>query len=641
MRTTDVYDIKRSGDLGGDKVAMKIDSNSIAHLMSVLTDLYSDPEMAVIREYSTNARDSHVEAGVTRPIEISLPNGMNPYFKIRDYGVGMSVDDINQVYSQYGASTKRDTDTQTGMLGLGCKSALTYTSQFTITSVKNGVKAVVVVSRIEDGTGVMEIVDTAATNDHNGVEISIPVKSSHQFVTKTAQFFQYWDEGSVLVNGQKPARITLDMVTPEIGIASRTAGLSNDMVVMGGVAYPCSRKLYHGNRPHNDQFNVVAFVEIGDVNFTPSREDLSYTKRTEAKVAEITKIFTDNLVKTATDEITQQPTHPEAFAKFLHWQTRLGATIVKDIKYKGVEFPDSFSFKHTQYNPNYNRYQVQQRLNNTRISHEALTKYLLIDGYDGVALTSRYKEKIKHWITQENLSYNTTVILTDTRECDPWISEARRATWTEIKDVVLPGNTSPRQKSVPTYLAYDAVNKAYVSATAIDKTKRQVYISPTAQVGLSQAIKITDMFPDIQIVVLAENRWAKFKRENTGAIHLRDYLKNEWKIAESLLTQRDKMVLGMSAWEKQRIQSLPVNEINDPVLVDAINTINGTGTTPSIDKYNNAVLAYRFSGGYADGLADVKVLSDYPLLSNMDRGTIKHAVIYINAIYSAKQAGLI
>ena len=49
-------------------VRMSLDTQSIQHLMAVLTDLYSDPVLAVIREYATNARDSHIEAGNPDPI---------------------------------------------------------------------------------------------------------------------------------------------------------------------------------------------------------------------------------------------------------------------------------------------------------------------------------------------------------------------------------------------------------------------------------------------------------------------------------------------------------------------------------------------------------------------------------------------
>src|SRR5687767_10437021 len=116
---TPASDIIQSGDLGGQKVAMGFDPNSLAHLMSVLTDLYSDPVGAIVREYSTNALDSHVEAaayvsalqvldthnelkhfdpryleGGMPPIEVSIPSTFSPFFKVVDHGIGLSVDDI-------------------------------------------------------------------------------------------------------------------------------------------------------------------------------------------------------------------------------------------------------------------------------------------------------------------------------------------------------------------------------------------------------------------------------------------------------------------------------------------------------------------------------------------------------------------
>ena len=71
------------------------------------SQLYSDKIRAVIRELSTNAWDSQVLAGnQDRPFVIHLPSMMEPYFSIRDYGVGLSVKDVLTLYSTYFESTK-------------------------------------------------------------------------------------------------------------------------------------------------------------------------------------------------------------------------------------------------------------------------------------------------------------------------------------------------------------------------------------------------------------------------------------------------------------------------------------------------------------------------------------------------------
>src|SRR5512146_2284489 len=135
----------------GEDVAMSIDQTALAHIMNVLTDLYADPELAVIREYSTNALDSHIEAGISRPIEVTTPTALRPLFTVRDYGVGLDADDIRDIYSRYGASTKRQTNDAVGMLGLGCKSALAYVDQFTLAGITGGQRMLVSIARDETG----------------------------------------------------------------------------------------------------------------------------------------------------------------------------------------------------------------------------------------------------------------------------------------------------------------------------------------------------------------------------------------------------------------------------------------------------------------------------------------------------------
>src|SRR5688500_7096953 len=130
-----VKDVDIKSNLTGYDVEMKLDENATAELMDVLTGLYSDEERALIREYSTNARDAHLHTGIVRPSEVETPNSLSPTRIIRDFGEGLSKDDIIEVYSKYGASTKRDSNEYVGMLGLGCKSALTYTDQFSLVAV--------------------------------------------------------------------------------------------------------------------------------------------------------------------------------------------------------------------------------------------------------------------------------------------------------------------------------------------------------------------------------------------------------------------------------------------------------------------------------------------------------------------------
>ncbi|NBR67090.1 MAG: hypothetical protein EBT79_07425, partial [Actinobacteria bacterium] len=97
-------------------------SENSAHIFNILrSTLYSNKVLAVLREYSANAWDEHRAAGIPdRPIKVVIPTALEPTLRIRDYGRGLSEQQVFEVYTQYGSSTKRDSDDVVGCLGIGC-----------------------------------------------------------------------------------------------------------------------------------------------------------------------------------------------------------------------------------------------------------------------------------------------------------------------------------------------------------------------------------------------------------------------------------------------------------------------------------------------------------------------------------------
>src|SRR5690242_6346040 len=85
--------------------------------------LYSHKIKAVVRELSTNAADSHAAAGKGDvPFKVHLPNNLEPYFYVKDEGVGLSPEQVNTIYTTYFESDKIESNDFTGCLGLGSKS---------------------------------------------------------------------------------------------------------------------------------------------------------------------------------------------------------------------------------------------------------------------------------------------------------------------------------------------------------------------------------------------------------------------------------------------------------------------------------------------------------------------------------------
>ena len=122
---------KRSIETGGVVESQKFTIRMDAHMASILSGLYSDIPWAIVREYWSNAEDGHaalIKQGKTpaKPIEVHVPNRLEPWFAVRDYGIGMDHDTVFNIYTQYGNSLKNDDNVQKGGFGIGAKSAFCY-----------------------------------------------------------------------------------------------------------------------------------------------------------------------------------------------------------------------------------------------------------------------------------------------------------------------------------------------------------------------------------------------------------------------------------------------------------------------------------------------------------------------------------
>ena len=289
-------------NLPGESREMSMDPRAIAHLASVLSGLYQDQLLACVREYSTNAMDSHIEAGVSRPIEVWVPTHTARNLVIQDFGTGMSKNDLFETYSMYGASTKRESADFNGMLGLGSKSALALVSQFTVTSVKAGRKVQVLVAKNSRGIGELTILTDEETDEGNGVTISIPVNSHEVYRASgvVEEFFKYWPSGTVKINGVENKN-TLLRIDDTYCIDTSKSPWDDAVIVMGGVAYSTKGIIHATSTPSGIRTgNIVAYVDINgenSVDFSPSRESLLVHDQNKAVV--------DRLFREALDEAVE------------------------------------------------------------------------------------------------------------------------------------------------------------------------------------------------------------------------------------------------------------------------------------------------------------------------------------------------
>lgn len=271
--------------------AFTIKSNS--HAFEILSSrIYTDPILAVVRELSTNAYDAHVEAfKESKPFNIHLPHGSEPWFSIRDHGTGLSKTDLETIYTTYFESTRNECDDYVGCLGLGSKSPFAYTDQFSVTSYFNGKRYIYSAFKNEDGEPAIALLNEDDTTESNGLEIKLVVKSEH-FVPFTLAAKKVYRFFKIKPN-----------TNMDFSVAQRTphfAGTGYDFyaqnktdmdlpgtfcIVMGQICYRLDMTKFASALSANA--TLVLRVNIGELSISASREELHYDKRTLQKVQEL------------------------------------------------------------------------------------------------------------------------------------------------------------------------------------------------------------------------------------------------------------------------------------------------------------------------------------------------------------------
>jgi hypothetical protein len=146
-----------------------------AKLFSILSDgVYVQKIDAVIREICSNAYDAHIEARQDRRFLVKLPGDFDPEFKVRDFGFGLSHEDM-AMYTTYGESTKSSSNAYIGAFGIGAKSPFAYTNTFNVTSYQNG-RGRAYSMFVEDGAPQMTLLGEFETDEPSGLEVFFPVR---------------------------------------------------------------------------------------------------------------------------------------------------------------------------------------------------------------------------------------------------------------------------------------------------------------------------------------------------------------------------------------------------------------------------------------------------------------------------------
>lgn len=340
-----IVNVERGGNVPEESFGI----GNLGRILVVLrSKMYSNPIRSICREISCNARDAHREVGTPeKPIEIHLPHILDPHFKVKDYGPGITPERMSNVFLLYGNTTKDQSNEQTGGFGLGAKTPFAYADQFSIVTTTpeadgSHTRRSYVAYIDESEEGKMRLVSVQKdTNEPCGTEISILVKERdwRRFEEESLRETRFWEVHPTLT-GVSPSPEYPE--EPEPLIESETWAVlppkrdyyeqRTSRAIVDGIGYDidigslnseeATELLTRGVRLH---------FAVGEVGLTANREQLDYDEQSPTKAAvekrlrEIRATATSRLE----DKLEDAETYTEASRTFSDFKSVLGVALPK------------------------------------------------------------------------------------------------------------------------------------------------------------------------------------------------------------------------------------------------------------------------------------------------------------------------
>ena len=271
-----------------------------AFIVDMFADkVYSHKERAVIREMACNAHDSHIMAGTEDvPFDVHIPTRLEPYFSLRDYGTGLSDEEVRDHYAGIGISTKRDNQNVIGCYGIGTLSPYSLADSFTVKSYKNGVCRTYSCYRNDQRVPVVSLLTECETDEPNGIEVNVSVEGKvYEFGVEAVYVFKFW-EGTLPNINDKYVVEQCEDARKGYAFEGDDYGLKNTwgdvFAIMGNIAYTIPRDL--------DEFRCEGYLkfELGELSFDTGRENLAMDTKTKealkAKFAAVKEALTADAI---------------------------------------------------------------------------------------------------------------------------------------------------------------------------------------------------------------------------------------------------------------------------------------------------------------------------------------------------------
>ena len=342
--------LETSGHISSKAIGMNAGAKAFKILFGTM---YPDIIKAVVREIFTNAWDSQKNAGTLDiPIEIHSPTAFEPIFSVRDFGTGMTKQQIDDIYSVVFTSSKDTSNDEAGFMGMGSKTPLGYSDSFMLVSYKDGMMYFYDIHLDETGSPVISLKMECETQEPNGVLVQLAVKPDDFKVFENhIKTFCFGAMTPINVNGSKYENIFKTVFSGEGWQLVESASFSKACVRMGPVVYTLNEQLLVSQEGYRSSthdlistFCNASFIldfDIGEFEVTGSREDIIYNRLSYEKIkSRILKCFEEINVQ-ITKEVDEKKTWFEVYDFYLSLKnstSRIVTQASRNIIWKGKKF---------------------------------------------------------------------------------------------------------------------------------------------------------------------------------------------------------------------------------------------------------------------------------------------------------------
>lgn len=367
--------------------------------------LYKEKILAIVRELSCNAYDAHVDAGKSDlPFDVHLPNSLEAFFSVRDYGKGLSQEAMETIYTTYFESTKTESNEQIGGLGLGCKSPLAYVDQFTVISRHANIRSTYSIFFDENDTPSISLMSQEDSIEPTGLEVIIPVRSAsfYEFKSKAEQVYSFFSPCPNVTGSAEFKVVTRTPILAGDGFKIYSGSFGESKAIMGVVAYPLDRysvpELQNIPNAMELLYNGIHIeFAVGDLDITAGREELSYDQRTKTNISTRVKDIIESIPDLVLEQVSKIQTEMEARRYYNTIAGIANCLPNKQVLWNGVIINSaSFRIKMEDFDD---------------INITVFKKYSTRNGTLKVAIDQKYSANVSDTLTIQ--SYKDIVLITD------------------------------------------------------------------------------------------------------------------------------------------------------------------------------------------------------------------------------------